>query len=148
MIKQIFSRCLTCFYSRISYLWNFKCSFRATLGCLAGRMWPAVRTLPRPAVDSITFIKGLQILCANFSYVHCFSTYMYVTRKKLPKQRLYEKFVRLTLMKLTTECESLHLVLELITFHSSGVQFIWQPCKLDYFTFFIFLPCRLFIRFF
>jgi len=40
-----------CFHSQYSYLENFKCSSRATLRCLAGRMWPAGRTLPRPAID-------------------------------------------------------------------------------------------------
>ncbi len=39
-----------CFHCQYSYLENFKCSWRATLKCLAGRMWPADRTLPRPAL--------------------------------------------------------------------------------------------------
>ena len=33
------------------YLDNFKKCSRATLRCLAGRMWPAGRTLPRPALE-------------------------------------------------------------------------------------------------
>jgi hypothetical protein len=32
---------------------NFKKRSRATLRCLAGRLWPAGRTLPRPALDPI-----------------------------------------------------------------------------------------------
>jgi len=39
-----------CFHSQYSYLENFKCSSGATLRCLAGRLWPAGRTLPRPAL--------------------------------------------------------------------------------------------------
>ncbi len=35
---------------------------RATLKCLAGRMWPAGWTLPRPAVVPINLIKFAQIL--------------------------------------------------------------------------------------
>jgi len=37
----------------------FKCSSRATLRCLAGRMWPAGRTLPRPALWSALPIPKL-----------------------------------------------------------------------------------------
>jgi len=38
------------FHSQFSYLENFKCSSRATLMRLAGRMWPAGRMLPRPVL--------------------------------------------------------------------------------------------------
>jgi len=48
VIKQVLSWYLMCFHSQYSYLENFKCSSRATLRCLAGRMWPAGRALPRP----------------------------------------------------------------------------------------------------
>ncbi len=46
MIKQVLYWYFMCFHSQYSYLENFKCSSRATLRCLAGRMWPAGRTLP------------------------------------------------------------------------------------------------------
>jgi len=58
VIKQILSWCLMCFHSQYSYLENFKCSSRATLRCLAGCMWPAGRTLPRPALGSRYRYKG------------------------------------------------------------------------------------------
>ncbi len=50
------------FYSQYSYLENFKCSSRATLRCLAGRMWPAGRTLPRTALNDKT-------VAVKFKYV-------------------------------------------------------------------------------
>ena len=48
-------RCL--FFTQQHFKWHFKCLInlkkcsRAPLRCLAGRMWPAGRTLPRPALD-------------------------------------------------------------------------------------------------
>ncbi len=49
-----------CFHSQYSYLENFKCSLWATLRCLAGRMWPAGRTSPRPALEAtaVFFNRG------------------------------------------------------------------------------------------
>jgi hypothetical protein len=46
--------------------------------------------LPHPGVNFINVIR------TNFSYKHCFSSYVLVLSKKL-----YEKFVRRMLMKLT-----------------------------------------------
>jgi len=49
-------------------------------------------------------VNFINILCTNFLYKHLFCSFFYVhvTRSKLPKQRLYEKFARKMLMKLTT----------------------------------------------
>ncbi len=47
---MIFSSCFMCFVGQYSDLEIFKCSSRATLRCLEGRLWPAGRTLPRPAL--------------------------------------------------------------------------------------------------
>ncbi len=41
------------FHCQYSCLENFKCSLWATLKCLAGRIWPADRTLPRPALEGL-----------------------------------------------------------------------------------------------
>jgi len=48
-------------------------------------------------------VNFINILNTNFSYECHFVSFLYVhvTREKLPKQRLYEKFVRKMLMKLT-----------------------------------------------
>ncbi len=62
VIKQVFSWYLMCFHSKFSYLGNFKCSSRATLRCLAGRMWPAGRTLPRPVLGHRFLTGGTWIL--------------------------------------------------------------------------------------
>ncbi len=53
-------------------------------------------------------INFVNVKRANFSYKCSFSSfyYIHVTRKKLPKQRTYEKFVRKMLMKLTPEYPS------------------------------------------
>jgi len=48
---MIFSWCFICFYGQYSDLNTFKCSSRATLRCLAGRMWPAGPPLPRPVLN-------------------------------------------------------------------------------------------------
>ncbi len=58
------------------------------------------------------------ILCSNFSNEHHFGSFFYVhvTREKLPKQRLYEKFARKMLMKLTT---SWHLTLYIVSHHKT-----------------------------
>jgi hypothetical protein len=49
-------------------------------------------------------VNFINVKHANFSYKHCFgsffSSYMYIVTE-LPKQCSYEKFVRLTLRKLT-----------------------------------------------
>jgi hypothetical protein len=57
------------------------------------RMWQN-----SPGVDFIN------ILCTNFLYEHCFSSFFYVhvTREKLPIQCSYKKFAPKMLMKLTT----------------------------------------------
>ena len=54
-------------------------------------------------VKLTTGVNFINILHTNFSYEYCFSSFFYVhvTREKLPKQRLYEKFARKMLMKLT-----------------------------------------------
>ncbi len=64
-------------YSKYSYLENFKCSSRATLRCLAGRMWPAGRTLPRPGLASTCLqnyhtvpYSWLQCTCKKLTKVH------------------------------------------------------------------------------
>jgi len=48
-------------------------------------------------------VNVINVKNINFLYECHFGSfyYIHVTRKKLPKQRLYEKFARLTLMKLT-----------------------------------------------
>jgi len=66
----------------------------------AGRMLPP----PGPNVaKAISFVNFINILRMIFLYEHSFSSFFYVhvTREKLPKQRSYEKQVRITLMKLT-----------------------------------------------
>ncbi len=47
----------------------------------------------------------INIKCKKILYEHHFSSFYYahITREKLPKQQLYEKFVHLTMMKLTPE---------------------------------------------
>ncbi len=50
-----------------------KCS-RATLRCLAGRMWPAVRTLPRPGITEALF---------NFFFLQLSSTLLIVTTREI-----------------------------------------------------------------
>jgi len=48
-------------------------------------------------------VNFINILRTNFSYKCCFGSFFYinVTRGKLPKQRLYKKFMSKMLMKLT-----------------------------------------------
>ncbi len=55
--------------------------------------------MPNPNQVSISSTLSVQI----FLYERCFGSFYYinVTREKLPKQRLYKKFICLTLMKLT-----------------------------------------------
>ncbi len=52
---------------------------------------------------NIPGVNFLNILCTNFLYEHCFDSFFYVhvTREKLLKRCLYEKFERKMLMKLT-----------------------------------------------
>jgi len=49
-----------------------------------------------------------------FLYKHCFGSffYLHVAREKLPKRRLYEKFARKMLMKLTPN-QSINICLKL-----------------------------------
>jgi len=51
----------------------------------------------------LPLVNFINILRTNFWYEHCFGRFSLVTctYKKLPKQRLYVKFVRKMLMKLT-----------------------------------------------
>ncbi len=46
---------LCALWSTYSYLENFKWSWRATLRCLASRMWPADRTLPSPGLNHFSW---------------------------------------------------------------------------------------------
>jgi len=50
-------------------------------------------------------VNFINVKRTNFSYECRFGSfyYIHVTREKLPEQRSYKKFVRLTLMKLTTD---------------------------------------------
>jgi len=52
---------------------------------------------------SLPCVHFINILCTNFLYECCFSSFFYVhvTRGKLPKWHSYKKFVRKILMKLT-----------------------------------------------
>jgi len=53
-------------------------------------------------------VNFINIKRTNFSYKLHFGSfyYLHVTRKKLPKQCLYKKFARITLMKLTPEAKA------------------------------------------
>jgi len=53
--------------------------------------------------ESPTGVNFINVKCTNFLYECCFNSFYNVhdTIKKLQKQRSYEKFARLTLMKLT-----------------------------------------------
>jgi len=48
---------------------NLKKCLRATFRCLAGRMWPAGRTLPRPALD--IFLCSCLNFFSKFLFVKC-----------------------------------------------------------------------------
>ncbi len=56
-------------------------------------------------------INFINILRKNFSYERCFGSFFYVhvTRKKLPKQHTYKKFVNKLLMKLTKGSNTVQL---------------------------------------
>jgi len=60
--------------------------------------------------ENRTGVNFINILRTNFLYERRFSSFFYihVTREKLPKQRLYEKFVCKMLMKLTTGNLEMH----------------------------------------
>ncbi len=60
----------------------------------------AVREMLMKSTPGVNFIN---VKPTNFLYKRHFGSfyYVHVTRKKLPKQRSYEKFMHLTLMKLT-----------------------------------------------
>jgi len=77
MVKRRFSRFWTCFQDPNSYLEKFKHSSRATLRCLAGCMWPAGRTMPRPALVSqnsnlVDILPRLQTRCSVLWFVQKF----------------------------------------------------------------------------
>ncbi len=82
-----------CIHSQFSYLENFKCSLRATLRCLAGRMWPAGRTLPWPGLNRINHLGAylgvyfcqLMELGANF--------FIYKNGPLSYKEYIYPKFL-------------------------------------------------------
>ncbi len=64
MINSKFSWFLTCFLYKNSYLKYWNCISRATFRCSARWMWPAGRTLPRPAQR-----KGEVIRCHKDFFV-------------------------------------------------------------------------------
>jgi len=55
-------------------------------------------------------LNFIRILNTNFSYECLFGSffYLHVSREKLPKQRLYKKFVRKMLMKCTIGVKFMH----------------------------------------
>ncbi len=71
----------------------------------------------------------INILHTNFSYERCFGSFFYihVTRGKLPKQCLYEKCARKTLMKLTGTGKNKFCS----TRRSAGVPFLIQVRNCD-----------------
>jgi len=62
-------------------------------------------------LSGVNFINNI---CVRFLYKRRFGSlyYVHVTREKLPKQRSYEKFVHITLMKLTAGGNPIKLVLK------------------------------------
>ena len=89
-----------CFHSQYSYLEDFKCSSRATLKCLAGRMRPAGRTLPRPDLVGNNEYQCTLGFCKALLYVQgglVISTFYYITligtKKVVKKQTIHFELI-------------------------------------------------------
>ncbi len=96
---MIFSWCLKCFYGQYNYLENLKCSSRATLRCLAGHMWHAGRTLPRPVItvcyNCVPCLRSWYvsvIYCKYMSVSFCeYHSYLVLTAKTaVSSNKLYQ----------------------------------------------------------
>ena len=73
-----------------------------------GRKWPSLQPhrqhfRPNGAHKKIPVVNFINILLVNFPYEGLFGNlfYLHVSREKLPKRRLYKRFERKMLMKLT-----------------------------------------------